>query len=807
MIGTTILHYKVGDKLGSGGMGEVYRGEDTRLGRPVALKFLSKVNRADPEKRRRLFQEARAASALRSPHVAVTHDVVEEGGELFIVMELVEGEPLERKLEHGVLPVLEVVDIGLQTAEALEEAHSRGIIHRDIKPANIMITPRGLVKVLDFGIAKNTGLHAGGVTDAGGRTSTVADLTSPGVVLGTVSYMSPEQALGRPVDHRSDIFSLGIVLYQCLCGALPFNGRTLMEVIDSILHREPTPVALLRSDVPAQLSLLIQQAMEKSLEYRLHSASDLVASLRKLSRALDPQDRLLDDDIVDGDTRFASQSPRTGSHSRLLENSVAVLTFANILKEAADDWIGTGIAETVTADLQNVRGLNVIARARVYEVLRSLGTGALSDPSESLTMEAGRRLGATWVVRGAYQRVGQIVRITANFGEVRTGRLLKTVKVDGKIEEIFQLQDKIVYGLMQGIDLKLEDTEIARIESQETKSVEAYESCSRGMLSLRTGDRDALDRAISLFEKAIGLDPQYASAWAGLASANCLKGMFLGLRDYLERAVAHARRAIAIRPGLASAHAWLGSALNGLERQEEAIAAISEALRIEPANPQAHSLLARAYWVGLGRIDEGILELEKSIELNPEFGYCYLQLAFLHALKRDLPRAEAAARKAVELQEKAISGAEGLRIVGAYSRLGYVYYLKEDYDAAIREYERELGFLSASDHALRERTLIELHEKLGAAWRRKGDHDESERWLRRAVKAYETRQAQGSDEPFTQYYAACAYALLGDTAKALAALTASIARLGPLNRPRAAADPEFEALRGQPEFEKLVRPS
>ncbi len=806
MTGTTILQYKIGDKLGSGGMGDVYRAEDTRLGRAVALKFLSEGNRSDPEKRRRLFQEARAASALQSPHIAVTYDIVEEEEHLFIVMEHVEGELLSKKLEGGPIPIRDAVSFSLQTADALDDAHSHGVIHRDIKGSNLIITPRGLVKVLDFGIAKLKKLGNGGAV-AGGPTGSFAVLTMPGVVLGTVSYMSPEQALGRPLDHRSDLFSLGVLMYQMVTGRLPFEGKSITEIIDRILHQEPTPAALLNGEVPAPLSLMIQRALEKDLDYRCQSAGELAAGLRRLSRALEPEEWLPG---TDGDTPgpglTASARIRPGSAGvrPMLENAVAVLTFSNITEEPADDWIGTGIAETVTADLQSVQGLTVIGRGRVYEVLKSLSSSEVNVPDERVAMDLGRRLGATWLVRGAYQRMGGFIRITAHFGEVKTGRLVKTVKVDGQIADIFQLQDKIVYALTQGLSLKLQGTEIAEIERKETSSVEAYECYSRGMLNLRTGSRDSLDRAIHLFEKALELDPVYASAWAGLASAYTLKGSFLSVPDLFDKAAGFARRAIGLNPKLSNAHVWLGSALNNLGRYDEAIAEIEEAIRIEPASAIAHLALARAYWVWKGRLEDGIAELEKSIELNPEFGHAYLQLGFLHALRGDLDRAEAASRKAVELEEKLLSGSEGLQIVGGHARLGYVHYLRGLYDDAIREYGRELEFLSRSDHALRERTLIELHQKLGAAWLRKGNRAESDRYLERAVKAYESRLQRGADDPFTKYYVACALALRGDAEQALKYLGESIASLRALNGPRAQMDPDLESLKEHPGFRRLV---
>jgi serine/threonine protein kinase/tetratricopeptide (TPR) repeat protein len=805
MTGQTILHYKVGEKLGSGGMGEVYRGEDTRLGRVVALKFLSPSDVSDQEKRRRLLQEARAASALQSAHIAVTYDIVEHDPWMFIVMEFVEGQVLSRRLERGPLDILESVEFGRQTAEALDEAHSHGIIHRDIKPANLMITGRGVIKVLDFGIAKV--VRNAGLPGPSEPTRTVADVTSPGVILGTVSYMSPEQAMGRALDPRTDIFSLGVVLYQMATGKLPFVGSNAIEVIDRILHLEPTAPVELNGHVPDGLSTIILRAMEKEPIRRYQTARELRDDLRQVGRDLDGEDGQTFGATTPG-VSWASASSRlrstTGSIPKT-DNTVAVMTFSNITKEPADDWIGSGIAETVTADLQSVEGLTVIGRARVFEVMKSMTSTDLNVLDERAAMDLGRRLRTAWIVGGGYQRLGQAVRITAHFVDVKTGALLKTVKVDGQIGDIFQLQDKIVYELTQGLNLRLRSTEVAAIERKETESVEAYEAYSRGMINLRSGTRESLDRAIYLFEKAVEHDKQYASAWAGLGAAYTLKGQFLGIRELANKAMECARRAVDLNPKLSTAHAWLGSALAMLGKVDEAIASIQEAVRLDPTNSIAHSTLGRVYWVGKGMLDEGVTSLEKCVALNPESGYAYLQLGFIHALRGDLDRAEAACRKAIDFQERYISGSEGLQIVGGHTRLGYVHYRRGRYDDAIKEYEREIAFLDVSDHALKERSLIEVHQKLGAAWLRKGDKAEAERQFQKALKAYEARVARGADDPFTKYYVACVHALRGDVDRAVRHVGEAIEPpLHALNSLRARIDPDLATLREDVAFRRLV---
>ena len=310
--------------------------------------------------------------------------------------------------------------------------------------------------------------------------------------------------------------------------------------------------------------------------------------------------------------------------------------------------------------------------------------------------------------------------------------------------------------------MKLGKEDADAIERDETRSVEAFEAYSRGVLNLRSAGREAMDRAISLFERAITLDPTYATAWSALGGALYLKGQFLGMRELAQKAMEHLRRAIELHPGLANAHVWLGSVLLQLGEIDQGIAELKTAQELEPENPDVHQTLARAFWLFRGMVPEGIAELRRSIALNPEGGYSHLQLSMLEALSGNLDEAEVAARHAIELQERAMSGTEGLLIVGAHARLGYVHYLRGNYDSAYVEYRRELEYLTSSDHALRERTLIELHQKLSALQRARGDQEGADRFGDMAIDAHERRIAGGADDPATRYYMAALYAGRGD---------------------------------------------
>ena len=532
-IGSIVQHYEIGPQLGRGGMGEVYRARDTRLGRPVALKFISPDHDQDPDRRERLLKEARAASLLRSPAVATTYDIGEDDGTLFIVMELVEGEALADRLRRGPLSIRQTLGMTLQIADALEEAHGLGIIHRDIKTANLILEASGRVKILDFGLAKFTGQAV-----EQGSAETMAQ-TSLGIVVGTVSYMSPEQALGRPIDIRSDLFSLGIVVYESLAGRLPFEGETTTAVVDTLVHAEPPALSRLNYEVPPPLEDAVRKLLQKDPDGRYQSARELLVDLRAVKQGLERGVEPGPGSSASGlavSARPAEPSPPT--------NAVAVIPFTNITREPADDWIGSGIAETVTADLKSIKELSLIGRERVFDALRVLGSGGSDTLDERMSIEVGRQLRATWLVSGGYQRLGDLIRITARFVEVGSGEVARTVKIDGAIGDIFSLQDKIVFELSQGMKLTLDDSEMAEIERQETESVEAYENRSRAMMNIMEGSPQALDHAISLLEKATRLDPNYAAAWAALALAYDFKGSFMSLRELSEKAVEVGRPAV-----------------------------------------------------------------------------------------------------------------------------------------------------------------------------------------------------------------------------------------------------------------------
>jgi tetratricopeptide (TPR) repeat protein len=317
--------------------------------------------------------------------------------------------------------------------------------------------------------------------------------------------------------------------------------------------------------------------------------------------------------------------------------------------------------------------------------------------------------------------------------------------------------------------------------------------------------RDSIERAIAAFEHATRKDPEYALAWAALGGAYSLKGSFLSVRDLIEDAIEIERRALSIDPDLADAHSWLGAALLSLGRTDEAIAAIREAVRLEPDNGQAHQALARAYWVGRGDFAAAIPEFEKAIELNPDAGYSYLQLALLLAWEGQYARAEEVSRRAVELQDQYISGNAGLQVVGANGRLGYVYYLQGRYEDAIREYDRGLAFVGSSDHALKDRTAIELNINLGAAYHRLGKPADATRHFDRARKLFDSLIAKGADDPFTRYYIACLHALSGDADRAFESLQRVAERLPALTAERVRRDPDLESLRGDPRFAAIAR--
>lgn len=792
-------------------MGEVYLAEDTRLGRQVALKFLPPANTTDPEARSRLVREAQAAALLRSPHIAVTYDLLEYDEGIFIAMEYVQGELLSARIGRGPMTVSGTLDVGLQVADALDEAHGHGIVHRDIKSSNLILTPRHLVKVLDFGLAKF------GRNARPDEVQTMASVTMAGSMLGTLNYMSPEQLAGGTLDHRTDLFSLGVVLYEMLTGRLPFQGHSFPEIADRILHHEPDAIARYNYDVPAEVDTVVRKTLEKVSDYRYQSARELYIDLFNIRRRLSSGDSSSHRHSWRGPIDFSDPAaampmrPPSSSHgpassAPVGQRSIAVLSFTNITGDAGDDWIGQGIAETLTADLKHVEGVSVIPREQIFDQLRSFsGVGRSLDERQAIDL--GRRVGAWWVLSGGYQHRGPRVRVTAYVIEVLSGRLSNTLKVDGSIEQIFELQDDLVRQIAQGLNLSIEAEGLVEASKGETKSVEAYQAFSRGMLNLRLASRDSLERAIALFEKALGIDPNYAEAIAGLGGAYNLKAQFLSIEGLNAKAIALLRRALEINPALTDAKVRLGMALLAEQAVEEAIAVLNEAVADQPDDAQAHGMLGRALWVGRGEIPEAIGQLEQAVSLNREAGYAYLQLASLYAMSGQLEKGEQAARAAVALQEQAMSGTQGILVVGAHARLGYIYYLAGNYDKAIAEYRRELEFMSASDHLLRDRSVIELHQKLSLAFWRKGDKADAQLHGQRAKQSFENRVTMGADDPFTRYYIAALFAAKGDAETAAVHLERSYRSLPALTQWRVARDPDFATVRDHPALAKFTSAS
>jgi TolB-like protein/tRNA A-37 threonylcarbamoyl transferase component Bud32/Flp pilus assembly protein TadD len=780
MIGETLSHYRVLERLGSGGMGDVYRAEDLRLRRDVALKTL-RSDAVEPDTARRLLAEARAASALNHPNIAVVYeaDEVEHQGRRigYIAMEYVEGTTVAALASLGPLDLDRILDIVEAIADALAEAHAHGLVHRDLKPSNVMVTPAGRVKVLDFGVAQQRDTRVAAPDEATRTVGLMADLA---VFVGTLPYVAPEQATGRDVDGRADMFSLGVMLYELVCGRRPFAGNNSAQLFEAILRGDVPPFPDVHRDARLpQVERVVRRMLARDPERRfagLGEVRDALASIRAGHR--------LPDAI--GQARDA--------------NSIAVAGFVNISGNPEDDWLGTGISETLTADAGQLEGLSVVARERVSEILKTISqqTGEHGDGS---LLQAGRELRARWVVSGAFQRSGDAVRVTASVTDVATGQLVGTTRVDGRLQAVFELQDRLVRELAGMLRAAVAPAATA---GPETHVIAAYEAFSRGLLNRQAETFESLDRAAWLFERAVSLDPTYARAHEELGAAYASKASYLSMPELLGRAVSSLRRAIELQP--ASGRAWreLGLVLIDMGQDTEGMAAIRRALAIEPENASACAAMGRALFIGRAHFAEAAEWFARALERNPKGGWYALQLAHRASLIRDFARGERATRQAMELQEAFLSGREGLFIAGAYMRAGHLDALQGRHAEAVANFEREIDFLVRTEHALRSRILVELNSRLGGSYLQLGETRKAQAVFNVALESFDRRVRLGADDPFTRYYAAAVHAMRGDAEPALAFLERALTQQRAFTAARARIEPEFDRLREDPRFQRLL---
>ena len=585
MVGTTLGPYRVLEKLGEGGMGEVYKARDARLGRDVAIKVLPAEFAADPDRLRRFEQEARAASALSHPNILVVHDIGSHEGTPYLVTELLEGETLRARLGRGLLFPGEAVELAVQMASGLAAAHEKGIVHRDLKPENLFVTGDGHVKILDFGLAKL--LRPPGETTAA---STVAGATEPGMVMGTVAYMSPEQVRGQAVDHRSDIFSLGCVLYEMLGGERPFAGATAADTLAAILTRDPRPLTDSRPDLPPALETVVLRCLEKRPEERFDTARDAAFALRA---AVQPRKATEAIDLA----RRPPQPP-----------SIAVLPLANLSADPEQEYFCDGIAEEIINALVHVEGLRVVARTSSF---------AFKGRAQDIR-EIGRSLDVGAVLEGSVRKAGDRLRVTAQLINVADGYHVWSERFDRRLEDVFAIQDEIALAIVENLKVKLLSGERALVRRR-TYNLEAYDLYLKGLFEWNRMTPEGFARCRELFREAIRLDAEFAPAYAQLADSVTSPSWWADQppAEALAQAAPLAERALALDPNLAHAHSVMGHARAFFERDRIAgERSLRRAVELAPNDALAQTYLG-LFLMARGGGDEAVARARLALRLDP----------------------------------------------------------------------------------------------------------------------------------------------------------------------------------------------
>jgi serine/threonine protein kinase/tetratricopeptide (TPR) repeat protein len=592
--GRTVSHYRIQRQIGAGGMGVVYEAEDTRLGRRVALKFLSESLQHDQPMLERFQREARASSALNHPGICTVYAIDQHDGQHFIVMELIDGQTLAQRLGRHPCPIGELLDVGIQIADALESAHSKGIIHRDLKPVNLIVNQRGQVKILDFGLAKmELGAALDPVTQPAETRIDSGQLTQVGTVLGTVYYMSPEQARGQLTDARTDLFSLGAVLYQMATGEQPFPGDTQAVVFEKILSRDPRPLEEANPAMPAALGQILEKALEKDRNLRYQTATELKTDLLRLRRKLDS-----------GGHRPAELSDSKAPAARQVDRSIAVLYFENLSGVKDDEYLRDGITEDIITELSKIEGLKINPRSTVL---------AFRDRPVT-SSQVGRQLGAAYVLEGSLRRAGDRLRITMQLVDSQTGYPVWSERYDREMKDVFEVQDEIARKIADALRIKLSPREQQAIAAKPTDNLQAYDLYLRGRSYARRLTRQDLEFALQMFENAVTQDSSFALAYAAIANVCAYYHAHYSREDvWIHRARGAAERAMALQPDVPEvmvAQAWI---LYAKGQYDEMTAIVRNVIARKRECEGAYYLLLRGLYAS-GRYQEVAAVAEEAIE-------------------------------------------------------------------------------------------------------------------------------------------------------------------------------------------------